>query len=116
MIRALATSALLLLAASIHVGCGAAPPAGPRTVEISVTTKGFEPSPIAVKVGEPLQLVVTRKTDTTCATSIVVPGYDIDQALPLNQPVTIQLTPKKTGELRYGCGMGQMIAGVLTVE
>jgi plastocyanin domain-containing protein len=34
----------------------------------------------------------------------------------LNEPVKIAFTPKKAGELKYGCGMGQMISGVLLVE
>ena len=48
-----------------------------RTVELTVTEKGFEPTPVKVKKGEPLELVVTRKTDKTCATAIVVKDYDI---------------------------------------
>ena len=42
--------------------------------------------------------------------------YDINVALPLDTPVTVEFTPKKTGELRYGCGMGMMVGGVLLVE
>ena len=30
-----------------------------KTIELSVTEKGFEPSPIKVKKGEPLRLLVT---------------------------------------------------------
>jgi hypothetical protein len=33
-----------------------------------VTDKGFEPNNVTVKKGKPLHLVVTRKTDQTCAT------------------------------------------------
>ena len=36
--------------------------------------------------------------------------------LPLNERVLVRFTPDKSGELRYGCAMGQMISGVLTVE
>lgn len=85
-------------------------------VELTVTAKGFEPSPVQVKGGQPVKLIVTRKTDTTCATEIVIPGYDIHEKLPLDTPVTVTFTPKKSGELRYGCAMDQMIAGVLIVE
>ena len=88
----------------------------PRTIELTVTKKGFEPSPIAVKKGEPLKLVITRTVEKTCATEIVVPGYDINEKLPLNTPVTVSFTPNKSGDLKYGCAMKQMIGGVLTVE
>ena len=72
--------------------------------------------PITVKVGEPLTLVVTRKTEQTCATDIVVKDYGINAKLPLNTPTVVSFTPTRTGELRYGCAMGQMISGVLTVQ
>jgi plastocyanin domain-containing protein len=94
----------------------AAPPAGAGRVAISVTEKGFEPTPIQVSKGQPLTLVVTRKTDETCATEVTIPEYKIDKKLPLNQPVEITFTPDKAGELEYGCAMGHMVKGVLQVR
>ena len=87
-----------------------------RTVELTVTEKGFEPSPLKVKKGEPLKLVVTRKTENTCATELILPQYKIEKALPMGEPVEIRFTPDKAGELKYGCGMGMMISGILVVE
>ncbi|MFP2934202.1 cupredoxin domain-containing protein [Pyxidicoccus sp. 3LG] len=89
---------------------------GVRVVELSVTEKGYEPSPVKLKKGEPVKLVVTRKTDQTCATEVVMDGYDINTRLPLNQPVEIAFTPKESGELVYGCAMGKMISGVFLVD
>ena len=60
--------------------------------------------------------MVTRKTDKTCAHDIVIPDLGVKKPLPLNEPVTVALTPQKTGELRYGCAMDQMVSGVLLVE
>lgn len=91
------------------------PPAPAKTVELSVTEDGFEPANAKVKVGERVQLVVTRKTEKTCATELVMADYNIKVALPLNKAVTIPLEPKKTGVIKYGCGMN-MITAVLTVE
>lgn len=48
-------AAFLGLALSASVG-------EPRTIELTVTEKGFEPTPVKVKKGEPLKLVITRKT------------------------------------------------------
>ncbi|MCP3101062.1 cupredoxin domain-containing protein [Myxococcus sp. K15C18031901] len=89
---------------------------GVRVVELSVTEKGYEPSPVTLKKGEPVKLVVTRKTDQTCATEVVMDGYDINTPLPLNQPVEITFTPKESGKLVYGCAMGKMISGVFMVD
>lgn len=91
-------------------------PDGVRTVALTVTESGYEPSPVTLKKGEPVKLVVTRKTEQTCATEVVMEEHDINTPLPLNTPVEIAFTPSKTGELRYGCGMGKMISGVFMVE
>ncbi len=90
--------------------------AAERRIELSVTSKGFEPSPVKVRRGEKLVLVVTRKTDRTCAKEILVPSMGLKAALPLDKPVELRLTPTKAGELKYGCAMGQMVSGVLVVE
>jgi plastocyanin len=94
----------------------AAKPGEPRTIALSVTEKGYEPSPVTLKQGEPVKLVLTRTTDHTCATEIVLDEYGIDAKLPLNQPVEVAFTPTKTGKLVYGCAMGKMISGVFMVE
>ncbi len=86
----------------------------PRTVEISVTAKGFEPARVEVTKGQPLKLIVTRKTDDTCAKEIVIADQGIKADLPLNKPVALGFTPERTGEITYACGMN-MITGVLQV-
>ena len=86
-----------------------------RSIELKVTDKGFEPAEIHVKKGEPLRLIVTRTTDDTCAKKLVVKDAGVRKDLPLNTAVSVELTPTKTGELRYACGM-DMVSGVLLVE
>lgn len=93
----------------------AAAPKG-KTVTMAVTEKGFEPNDLKVKKGEPVTLVITRKTDKTCATEIVIDEHGVKTSLPLNKAVTVTFTPTKSGELKYGCGMNKMIGGVLKVE
>ena len=87
-----------------------------QTLEMKVTDKGFEPASATVKKGEPVTLVITRMTDKTCATDIVIDEYGIKTKLPLHKPVTVRFTPKKAGELKYGCAMDKMIGGVLSVQ
>jgi plastocyanin domain-containing protein len=87
---------------------------GVRTVQMAVTDEGFEPSKVKVKKGEKVRFVVTRKTDSTCAKEIVVKDHGINQPLPLNEPVTVEFTPKKSGEIRYACGMDH-ISGVVFI-
>jgi plastocyanin len=87
---------------------------GVRVVDVAVTDDGFVPSKIKVKKGEKVRLNVTRKTDSTCAKEIVVKDHGIHQPLPLGKTVTVELTPSKSGEIRYACAMDH-IAGVLFV-
>ena len=88
---------------------------GAQVVSVEVTGQGLVPARAAVKAGRPVTLVVTRKTDRTCATEIVVKDYGVNQPLPLGQAVEVTFTPRKAGPVRYACGM-DMIAGVLNVE
>jgi len=87
-----------------------------REVKITVNEKGYEPSPLTLKRGEPVKLLVTRTTDETCATDIVIDDPKVHAKLPLNQEVAVLFTPTKTGELHYGCSMDKMVSGVFVVE
>ena len=86
-----------------------------QVVQLTVTSEGFVPSQVTVKAGKPVKLVVTRKTEKTCATEIVMKDFGVKQDLPLEKPVTVSVTPKKPGDYRYACGM-DMVAGVLRAE
>jgi plastocyanin domain-containing protein len=92
-----------------------APPKTNR-ITLEVTGDGFVPSNVKVKAGEPVTLVVTRKTDETCATDLLIEGTDINTPLPLNKAVEIAWTPTKAGAVKFGCAMDKMIGGVLLVE
>lgn len=88
---------------------------GVSTVALTVTDKGFEPANVKVKAGHPVRLVITRKTEKTCATEIVLEDIGIHQPLPLDTPVTVEFTPSETGTLRYACAMNH-IGGILTIQ
>jgi plastocyanin domain-containing protein len=110
--------ALLVVSVVVSGACSKSEPpvlAKDNTVALTVTAKGFEPTPVRVKAGQPVKLIITRKSEDTCATEIVLKDYNIQQTLPLGEPVTVAFTPTKTGEVKYACGMG-MISGVLLVE
>jgi plastocyanin domain-containing protein len=86
-----------------------------QVVKLTVTEDGFVPAEVKVKKGEPVKLVITRKTNRTCATEIVMKDYGIEKKLPLDTPVEVTFTPAKSGRVRYACGM-DMISGVIVVE
>lgn len=88
-------------------------PAG--AARITVSEKGFEPARVTLRAGAPARLTFVRTTDATCATEIVVPSLKITRPLPLNQPVDIDFTPDKPGDIAFACGMG-MFSGTLVVH
>jgi plastocyanin domain-containing protein len=85
-----------------------------QTATVEVTDKGFEPSSLKLKAGAPAKVTFMRKTDETCAKEVVIKEYNINRKLPLNEPVTVEFTPRK-GEFGFACGM-DMIKGKLIVE
>jgi plastocyanin domain-containing protein len=95
---------------------GTAAKAAPRRIKVAVTQKGFEPSRIEAKAGETLVLAVTRTTDKTCATSIVVPDQKIRVELPKDKEVAVTVAAEKVGSLAFGCQMGLMISGSIDVK
>ncbi|WP_053066204.1 cupredoxin domain-containing protein [Archangium gephyra] len=108
----------LLMGALTALSLAAAPAnksSGVRTVEISVTSKGFEPASVTVKAGHTVRLVITRKTDRTCAKEIILDDLGINQPLPLDTPVTLEFTPSESGTLRYACAMDH-IGGIVTIQ
>ena len=83
--------------------------------ELAVTDKGYEPSRIEVEGGKPMILRITRKSSDHCGEAVVIAGDPVQHMLPLNRPVDLPVTPPKTGELTFACGMG-MMHGALVVR
>ena len=50
----------------------------------------------------------------SCATSVVIGEEKLTKELPLNTPVTVELTPKQ-GEIAFACGMN-MYHGKIMVK
>lgn len=84
-------------------------------MKISVTQAGFEPASFKVKKGVPILLIITRKTDRTCAKQAVFPSLGKTVDLPLNQAVRVELPAQAEGRLRYACEM-DMFAGELIIR
>lgn len=106
---------IALLAAACSAGAEPPKEVVANKVEMVVTDSGFAPQNITVRKGEPVTLIITRKTNSTCATEIVIDEYAVNTKLPLNQPVTVTFTPTKSGQLKYGCAMNKMIGGVIKI-
>lgn len=108
-----------LLAAFLITACGAdAPDASvdEQVIEIEVTNQGYEPDQIELTVGLPTRLVVTRTGDSTCASQLQIPAFDIAPTdLPEHEPVEFSFTPTEEGNYAFTCGM-DMVTGTLSVQ
>jgi len=91
------------------------PKPGGQTATVIVGDQGYEPARLTVRAGVPTRITFVRTSDKTCGTAVVFPTLNIRRELPLNQPVEIEFTPKKTGEVQFVCGMN-MLRGTVVVE
>src|SRR5262245_51653984 len=103
---------IALFALALLASCGAS---GPSEIQVAVTDNGFEPSNVVVKKGQSAVLVITRKSNNTCAVEAVFTETGKKYDLPLNTPVRIDLTGVSPGTLHYACGM-DMEHGTVTIE
>lgn len=67
---------------------------------------GYSPEAISVQNGKTTKLNFIRKDPTACLEEVVLGDFKIRRQLPLNQKVTIEISPVKSGEFTYTCGMG----------
>lgn len=75
-------------------------------IEIEATADGFTPSRIEAEAGKPLTLIFKRTVERSCMTAVVFPSLDIEEDLPLDTPVEIQVTPKAGETIGFECPMG----------
>jgi Cupredoxin-like domain len=90
-------------------------PAAGMKVAVEVKATGYTPKMVMAKAGEPLTLVFTRVTGEGCVEKLLIPSEGVKLDLPLNKPIEVTFTPKKSGNLEFSCGM-KMIKGTIMVH
>jgi RND family efflux transporter MFP subunit len=86
-----------------------------QTAKVVVNEQGYEPAKVTLRAGTPARITLVRTTDKTCGTEVVFPSLNVKRALPLNEPVVIEFTPAKSGEIAFACGMN-MLHGTIVVR
>lgn len=76
---------------------------------------GYKPEVISIPKGKTTKLNFTRKDSSGCLEEVVLSDFKVRKYLPLNKTVTIEITPQKTGEFKFSCGMN-MFHGKLIVK
>lgn len=85
-----------------------------ETIKILVDG-GYKPANIRLKKGKTTTLKIIRRDPSSCLEEIILPDFKIKKYLPLNEEVSISLTPQKKGDFGFHCGMnmyhGRIIVG-----
>lgn len=79
-----------------------------QTAKVVVNEQGYEPPTLRLSAGTPARITFVRVTDKTCGTEVVFPSLNIKHALPLNEPVVIEFTPERSGDIAFACGMNRL--------
>lgn len=75
--------------------------------EIDILVEGgYKPEVISVSKDKTIKLNFLRKDESSCLEEVVMPDFKVRKTLPLNEKTTIEITPQKTGEFQFSCGMG----------
>lgn len=82
------------------------------SVEIKVEG-GYNPSVITIPKGKPTKITFYRTDPSDCLEDVVLSDFKIRKKLPLNEKVTFEVTPKKTGEYPFACGMNMYHGKIL---
>lgn len=76
---------------------------------------GYKPEVISVAKGKTTTLNFLRRDSSSCLEEIVLGDFKIRKYLPLNQKISISITPQQTGTFPFSCGMG-MFHGKIVVK
>lgn len=83
---------------------------------IDITVEGgYTPNTISIPQGKTTKINFVRKDPSSCLEEVVLGDFKIRKYLPLNQKVTIEVTPKAKGEFGFACGMN-MFHGKIIVQ
>lgn len=81
-----------------------------------VVEGGYTPEVVSIPKGKTTKLNFIRKDPTECLEEVVLGDFKVRKHLPLNQKVTVELTPQKTGEFGYSCGMNMYHGKIIVRE
>ena len=84
------------------------------SVDITVDG-GYQPEVISIPKGKITKINFLRKDPSSCLEEVILSDFKIRKHLPLNQKVTIEIKPEKSGEFKFSCGMN-MFHGKVVVK
>ena len=86
------------------------------TDSVDITVEGgYSPNTISIPKGKTTKISFIRKDPSSCLEEVILGDFKIKKFLPLNQRVTVEVTPQKEGEYGFACGMN-MFHGKIIVS
>lgn len=76
---------------------------------------GYSPSTIQIPQGKTTKISFIRKDPSSCLEEVVLGDFKIRKYLPLNQKITVEVTPQKKGEFDFACGMNMFHGKIIVV-
>jgi plastocyanin domain-containing protein len=111
---------LINLILSLTLVCGAtstlAKPRKIKTVRINISQEGYAPAFVSVKKGQTVRLVFWRADANNCGEELVFPALNIKRDIPVRTRVVVTITPRKTGDLAFTCGMDMFRGKILVTN
>lgn len=80
-----------------------------------VVSGGYKPSTIKIHRGDRVTLSIVRTEKNSCLEEIVIPEFKINEYLPLNEVVNIEINAEKKGEFEFHCGMNMYHGKVVVI-
>ena len=87
-----------------------------KTVRINISQQGYAPAYVRVKRGQTVRLVFYRADQNNCGEELVFPALNIKREIPVRRPVVVTLTPRRTGEISFACGMDMYRGKILVTN
>ena len=81
---------------------------------VTVENGSYFPAHIKLPKNQAAVITFLRKDPSPCAEVVMIPKLDINETLPLDKPISIEIPGLKAGEYAFHCQM-QMYRGVLNV-
>ncbi len=76
---------------------------------------GYKPATITIPQGKQSTITFVRKDPNSCLEDVVIPDFKVKKFLPLNEPVTITISPAKPGTIDIHCGMNMFHGKIIVV-
>jgi plastocyanin domain-containing protein len=86
------------------------------TDSVDITVEGgYTPNTISIPQGKTTKINFVRKDPSSCLEEVVLGDFKIRKYLPLNQKVTVEVTPKEKGEFGFACGMNMFHGKIIVI-